>query len=76
MDDKQLYNPVRQEVQFSLESVVAVRGSENQLSAEGWALRDPGWAAQQDEKEVLLNTEELGVNMLQSLFNLQLTSHK
>ena len=33
---------------------------------EDWALRTPGWAAQQNEKEVLLKTEELGVNMFQS----------
>ena len=56
---------------FSWSQFVAVRVSENQLSAEGWALRAPGWAAQQNEKEVLLKTEELGVNMLQSLFRLQ-----
>ena len=30
-----------------------------------WALRTPDWAAQQNEKEVLLKTKELGVNMLQ-----------
>ena len=46
--------------------VTPTRGRENQLTAEGWALRTPGCAAQQNEKEVLLKTEELGVNMLQS----------
>ena len=30
-----------------------------------WDLRTPDWAAQQNEKEVLLKTKELGVNMLQ-----------
>ena len=72
---KQLYNLGPQTSSVSLESVVAVRGSENQHSAEGWILKAPSWAAQQNEKEVLLKTEELGVNMLLSLFSLQLTSH-
>ena len=46
---------------------VAVRASENQLPAEGLGPQDPGWATQQNEKEVLLKTEELWVNMLQSV---------
>ena len=33
----------------------------------------PGWAAQENEKDVLSKPEELGVNMVQSLFSLQLT---
>ena len=49
--------------------------SESQRQTEGLGHQDPGWAAQQNEKEVLLLSEELGVNMLQSLFPLQLTSH-
>ena len=32
-----------------------------------WALRTHGWAAQQNEEEVLLWSEELGANMWQSL---------
>ena len=46
VDVKQLYNPVTQTVRVSrsqlVEVRVAVRDSENQLPAEGWALRDPG----------------------------------
>ena len=44
---------------------VAIRGSENQLETEDLGPQDPGWAAQQNEGEVLLWPEELGVNMLQ-----------
>ena len=49
--------------------------SDSQLQTEGLGPQDPGWAAHQNEEEVLLLSEELGVNMLQSLFRLQLTSH-
>ena len=52
---------------MSVEVRVSVRGSEKQLPAKGLGPQDPGWAAQQNEKEVLLKTEELEVNMLQSV---------
>ena len=71
VDVKQLYNPVSQTVWVSWSQFVgvrvAVRGSENQLPAEGLGPQDPGWAAQQNGGEVLLWPEELGVNMLQSV---------
>ena len=41
--------------------------SENQLQTEGLGPQDPGCAAQQNEEEVLLESEELGVNMWQSV---------
>ena len=41
--------------------------SENQLQREGLGPQDPGWAAQQNEEEVLLKSEELGVNIWQSV---------
>ena len=37
--------------------------------------QDPDWAAQQNDKEVLLKTEELGVNMLQFVQSLTHLSH-
>ena len=40
-----------------------------------WALRTPDWADQQNEKEVLLKTEEFGVNMLQSVQSPTYLSH-
>ena len=68
---KQLYNPVPQTVRSSWSQLVgvrvAVRGSDNQLETEGFDPQDPGWAAQQNEKEVLLWPGELGVSMLQSV---------
>ena len=62
---KQLYNPVPQTVPVSWSQLQlkfkllfeAVRTSSQQRA---WALRTPSWAAQQNEKEVLLKTEELG----------------
>ena len=39
--------------------------SESQRQTEGLGPQDPGWAAQLNEEEVLLWSEELGVNMLQ-----------
>ena len=41
-----------------------------------WALGTPGWAAQQNEKELLLKTDELGVNMLQSVQSPTHLSHR
>ena len=64
---KQLYNPMSWRVELVGVSFIAVWGSENQLQTEGWALRTPSWAAQQNEREVQLKTEELGVNMLLSV---------
>ena len=70
---KQLYNQVPQtawvsSVQFELQFQLGIRcRSENQFQTEGLGLQDPGWAAQQNEEEVLLWSEELGVNMWQSL---------
>ena len=52
------------ELQFQLE--IRCR-SENQLQTEGLGPQDPGWAAQQNKEEVLLWSEELWVNMWQSL---------
>ena len=60
--------------QFELQ-FEAVRTSSQQRA---WALRTPGWAAQQNEKEVLLSSEELVVNMLlsvQSPTHLSHTTH-
>ena len=58
MDVKQLYNPVPQTVWVSWSQLVGIRvavwGSENQLQTEGLGPQDPGWAAQQNEKEVQL----------------------
>ena len=66
---KQSYNPVPQTVWVSWSQFVgvqvAVRCSENQHKTQGLGPQDPGWAAQQNEEEVLLWPEELGVNMLQ-----------
>ena len=39
---------------------------ENQFQTEDLGPQDPGWAAQQNEEEVLLWSEELGVNVWQS----------
>ena len=41
--------------------------SESQRQTEGLCPQDPGWAAQQNEEVVLLWSEELGVNMWQSV---------
>ena len=58
------------------EKKVQLQFKEEELApSRGWALRAPGWAAQENEREALLWPEELRVNMLQSLFSLQLTSH-
>ena len=68
---KQLYNRVPQTAWVSWSQLVgvlvAVRSSENQLQTEGLGPQDPSWAAQQNEEEVLLWPEELGVNMLLSV---------
>ena len=61
---KQLYNPVPQRVRVSWSQLQlkfelpleTVRTSSQQRA---WALRTPGWAVQQNEKEVLLKTEKL-----------------
>ena len=45
------------------------------ISHQGLSLQAPGWAAQENRKERVWYPEEWGVNMLQSLFSLQLTSH-
>ena len=44
------HGDLRELESVAVEVRVAVRGSENQLPAEGWALRIPYWAAQQNEK--------------------------
>ena len=49
--------------------------SESQRQTVGLGPQDPGWAAQQNEKEVLLKTEGLGVNMLQSVQSPSHLSH-
>ena len=81
VDVKQLYNPVPEfesvcwsqlQLKFELQ-FEAVRTSSQQRA---WALRTPGWAAQQNEKEVLLKSEEPGVNMLQSVRSPTHLSHK
>ena len=41
--------------------------SESQHQTEGFGPQDPGWAAQQNEEEVPLWSEELGVNMWPSI---------
>ena len=75
VDIKQLYNQVPQMAWVSWISSwsqlvgvwVAVWGSENKLQTEGLGPQGPSWAAQQNEEEVQLQPEELGVNMLQSV---------
>ena len=72
VDVKQLYNPVRQTAwvswsQLQLKLELQFEGVWTSSKQRDWALRTPSWAAQQNEKEVLLKTEELGVNMLQSV---------
>ena len=52
------------ELQFQLE--IRCR-SENQLQTWGLGPQDPGWAAQQNEEEVLQWPDELGVNVWQPL---------
>ena len=63
------------ELQFQLE--IRCR-SENQFQTEGLDPQDPGWAAQQNEEQVLLWSEEVGVNMWQSLsiYNSSLTHNQ
>ena len=69
---KQWYNPVPQTVrvswnQLQLEFELQFEAVRTNSQQKDWALWNPGWAPQQNEKEVLLKTEELGVNMLQSV---------
>ena len=56
VDVKQWYNPVQLEVQLVGVRVLEIRCQhENQFPQLGLAaLRAPGWAAQENEKEVLL----------------------
>ena len=68
VDVKQLYNLVPQAVQVSWSQLVgvrvAVRGSENQLPAEGLGPQDPRLSSPAEWER---SAEELGVNMLQSV---------
>ena len=74
-DISRLRQEVRQ-LDFRARSKCSRSSCGNQLSAERLDPQAPGWAAQENEKDALLWPEELvGVNMLQSLFSLQLTSH-
>ena len=61
------------ELQFS--SSRSCPRSENQLQTEGLGPQDTGWAAQQNEEEVLLWSEELGVNMWQFVLSPTELSH-
>ena len=76
---QKLYNPVLREVRVSWRSEFGVNACSSKQwepdPAESWALRSPGWAAQENERDVLLWPEELGVNMLQfcSVSNLPIT---
>ena len=77
VDVKQLYNQVPQTDWVSSVQVVVAVGvavpvgircrSESQLQTEGLGPQDPGWEAKQNKEEVLLRSEELGVNMWQSV---------
>ena len=69
---KQLYNQVPQMVWSSWSPRQACSSSSrsesrSQRQIEGLGPEDPGWAAQQNEEEMLLWSEELGVNMWQSV---------
>ena len=56
------------QLEFKLQFQSGIRcRSENQLQTEGLGPQNPDWAAQQNEEEVLLWSEELGVNMWQSV---------
>ena len=80
VDVKQLYNLVPQKVKVSWCQLQlkfelqfeAVRTSSQQRA---WALRTPGWAAQQNEKRSAAIVRGTGGSICCSLFSLQLTSH-
>ena len=76
---KQLYNPVPLTVRVSWSQLVrvrvAVRGSENQLPAEGLGPQDPRLSSPAEKEKKCCYSQRNWGSICCSMFSLQLTSH-